>query len=369
MVTPGFYPIMGGTETVVRNLSVGLNRVGVHVDVMTFNMDRKWNPKWKGKIEEIDGMIVFKVPALNWFPIEHSPRITMGVNLIPGRFTNILRNYDIVHFHEDVSFPLFSFLVRKHKIFHVHGFDVNFYKRYHLSRVILKHVADLYISLSHHMEKDLVELGIAKDKIKCLPNGINAKIFCPGRGKEDNLLLFVGRIEPRKGLHVLLESLRYLKSTVHLVIVGPPGWSPEYYQDILRLIKKENQKGKHKIEYLGIIDESSKIKLCQKASIIILPSFGEGLPVVILEALSCETPVIATPVGGVPEVIRDGENGILVPLNNPPKLAKAIQYLLDNKDTRIRLGREGRKSIEVNFSLDVVVNKLCQIYRNLLVVN
>lgn len=369
MTTPGFYPIKGGTETVVKNLSIELNRVGVSVDIMTFNMDRKWHPKWKGKMEKIYGIKAFKIPALNWLPIEHSPRITLGVNLIPGRFTNILKDYDIIHFHEEFSFPIFSFLVRKPKIFHLHMLDVNFYKRYHLNRIILKHVADLYVSISRRMQKDLVGLGIPRDKIGYLPNGIDTKVFSPQQEKEDNLLLFIGRIDFRKGLHILLKSLRYLEKSTHLMIVGPPSWSLEYYQNILRLIEEENQKGKHKIDYLGVIDSQNLLMLYQKASIIILPSFAEGFPVVILEALSCETPVIATPVGGVPEVIRDRKNGILVPRNNPLKLAEAIQYLLDNKDIRIRLGLEGRKWIMDNFSLEVVVNKLCKIYRNLAVVD
>ena len=365
MVTPGFHPIKGGTETVVRNLSVELNKVGVHADVMTFNMDQKWNPRWKGKIEEIDGINVFKIPALNWLPIEHSPKITMRVNLIPGRFTNIFRKYDLIHFHEDLSFPFFSLLVRTPKIFHLHGLDVNFYKRYHLSRIILKHAANLYISISRQMERDLAELGIPESKIVCLPNGIDVELFRPEGEKEDNLLLFVGRISFEKGLHVLLESLRYLKEPVRLVIVGPTDWSLKYYQDILKLIEKENRTGKHEIEYLGALDQVDIIKWYQKASIFVLSSFMEAFPVVILEALSCGTPVIATPVGGVSEVVRDGENGFLVPLNNPPKLAEAIQHLLDNKDKRIRLGREGRRWMIRSFSLDVIVNKLCNIYNSL----
>jgi len=366
MVTPGFHPIKGGTETVVRNLSVELNRVGVHVDVMAFNMDRKWHSKWKGKIEEIDGIKVFKIPALNWLPIDHSPKITLGVNLIPGRFTNIMKKYDIIHFHEDVSFPLFSFFVKKHKIFQLHGFDVNFYKRYHLSRIIMKNVADLYISISSRMEKDLMELGIAKNRIIHLPNGVNTKLFCPQEEKEDDLLLFVGRITFTKGLHVLLKSLRYLERSVRLVFIGSADWSLKYHQDTLRCIEKENQMGKHKIEYLGALDQRSIVEWYQKASIVVLPSFVEAFPVVILEALSCETPVIATPVGGVPEVVRNGENGILVPVNNATKLAEAIQYLLDNEDVRIRLGLEGRKLIKRSFSLDVIAKKLCSIYTNLL---
>jgi glycosyltransferase involved in cell wall biosynthesis len=99
---------------------------------------------------------------------------------------------------------------------------------------------------------------------------------------------------------------------------------------------------------------------------MVLPSFIEAFGVVLLESLSCKTPVIATAVGGVPEVVRDHENGILVPPNNPLKLAEAIQYLLDNKDVRIRMGKEGRDLVESSFSLEVITKRLCDIYRNVL---
>lgn len=349
----------------VRNISIGLNRIGVHTDVMTFNMDRKWDPKWKGKTEKIEDITVFRIPALNWLPIEHSPRITFGINLIPGRFTKLLKRYDIIHFHEDLSFPLFSLLVKKPKILHLHGVDVDFYKRYYLSKFIFKQVADLYISISNRMKKDLKELGIPECRISYLPNGVNPNFFSPSRKKEENLLLFVGRITSGKGLHVLLESLSYLREPIHLVIIGPPDWDLQYHQKILKTVNKENREGKHKITYLGSLDQAEIVKWYQKASVFVLPSFWEAFPVVILEALACATPVIATPVGGVPEVIQSFENGILVPLNNPLKLAEAIQYLLDNKDARIRLGRAGRKLIVKHFSLDVVVSELYNIYKKL----
>jgi len=367
MVTPGYYPIKGGTETVVRNLSILLKKNGVHTDVMTFNMDRKWSPKWQGKIERIDGITVFKVPALNWLPIEHSPRITLGVNLIPGRFANLLKQYDVIHFHEaDFSFPLFSILARKPKIFHLHGISVDFFKRYHLSRAILKHVADLYISISKQMRKDLIDLGIPREKIAYLPNGVDVRLFCPRKEKENNLLLFVGRITSGKGLHVLLESLRYLEESIHLVIIGPADCDLRYYQNLFNTsIEKINREGKHKITYLGALDQADIVEWYQKASIFVLPSFSEALPVALLEALSCETPVIATPVGGVPEVVRNFENGILVPVSNPLKLAEAIQYLLDNKKTRIKFGRAAREKVIRNFSIGVIAKRLCDIYEGI----
>jgi len=365
MATPGFHPIKGGTETVVRNLSVELNKIGVHTDVMTFNMDRKYAPKWKGKIEKIDGITVFKIPALNWLQIEQSPRISLGVNLIPGRFTNLLREYDIIHFHEvDFSFPFFSFLVKKPKVLHLHGIHIDFFKRYHLSRIIFKHVADYYITITRQMEKDLTKLGITTNRIIYLPNSIDVNSFHPKGEKEDNLLLYLGRIVPVKGLHVLLESLRYVKQSTCLVIAGPIG-DFKYYQYITEQIERENRKGRHKVTYLGTVPQQELIRIYQKASIFILPSFWEAFPVTILEALSCETPVITTPVGGNPEVIRNFENGILVPVNDTSKLAEAVNYLLDDKDRRLEMGRKGREWVIKNFSAEVIARRLRRIYQEM----
>jgi glycosyltransferase involved in cell wall biosynthesis len=366
MAPPGFHPIRGGTETVVRNLSVELNRIGVHTDVMTFNMDRKYAPKWKRKIEKIDGVTVFKIPALKWLPIEPSPRINLRINLIPGRFTNLLNEYDIIHFHEvDFSFPLFSFFVKKPKILHLHGISVGYFKRYHLSRIIFKRVADYYITITKQMARDLTELGITTNRIIYLPNSINVNSFHPEGEKDGNLLLYVGRIVPVKGLHVLLESLRYLRQSTRLVIVGPIG-DFKYYQEILEHIERENEKGKHKITYLGTVPEAELMKIYQKASIFILPSFWEAFPVVILEALSCETPVITTPVGENPEVIRNFENGILVPVNDPLRLAEAINFMLDNKDNRTKMGRKGRELVIKKFSVEVIAKRLRKIYQEMI---
>jgi glycosyltransferase involved in cell wall biosynthesis len=366
MVTPCYYPVKGGTETTVRNLSIALNKNKIQTDIMAFNVDQNRNPKWQGKTEKIDGITVYKIPALDWIPIKHSYMITSGVNFIPGRFTNILKNYDIIHFHElELSFPFFSFFIKKPKIIHLHGIDYNFLKRHHISRFLLKNLANLYISISKQMKKDLVTLGIPENKIAYLPNSINTNLFTPQKQKEANLLLFVGRISQSKGLHILIKSLQHLKETVRLIIIGPPDWDINYYQHILKLIENENRKGKHEIMYLGSMEQTELVEWYQKASLFILPSFIEGFPVTILEALSCETPVIATPVGGIPEVIKNNETGILVQQDDPIRLAEAIQYLLENEDVRFRMVHEGRKRVIGQYSLEIASKKLCTIYEQL----
>jgi glycosyltransferase involved in cell wall biosynthesis len=367
MVTPTYYPIKGGAETVVHNLSIELSKRGVRTDILTFNMNQAWIPSWQGKIEKNDGVSIFKIPALNWFPMAHSDRITLGINLIPGRFRKLLKNYDIIHFHGgDLTFPLFSYTFKKPKIFHLHGFPSNLYRRYFLARLIFKNIADIYISLSKKMETQLVDIGIPNNKIRILHNGIDIKTFCPSKKKEDNLILFVGRITYDKGLHVLLKSLSYLRSKIHLVVIGPPAWDVEYFRKILLQMEDENKKGVHTITYLGAQEHTNIIKWYQKASIFVLPSFEEAFAVVNLEALACGTAVISTYVGGVSEVVKHNKNGLLIQPNNVIKLAEAVQYLLDNKDDRARFGRYGRNFVIENFSYSVITKKLYRIYEEML---
>jgi len=367
MVTPCYYPVKGGTETVVRNLAITLNKNGVKTDIMTFNLDQYRKPKWQGKIEKIDGISVFRIPALNWMWKLHSYRVTAGVNFIPGRFINILKNYDIVHFHEfELSFPFFMLLIRKPKILHLHGINYNFLKKHHISRFLLKHLANIYISISKQMTKELTALGISKSKIIYVPNSINTNFFKPGSRKVENLILYVGRISELKGLHILIKALEHLEENVQLVIIGPPDWNTNYYKNLLKLIEKENSRGKNEIKCLGAMEQNEILKWYQKASLLVLPSFAEGFPVTILEALSCETPVIATPVGGIPEIIQNYKTGILVPTGNSAVLAKAIDYLLKNRDVRLKMACEGRKLVERRYSLENACKTLISIYKQLI---
>jgi glycosyltransferase involved in cell wall biosynthesis len=130
-------------------------------------------------------------------------------------------------------------------------------------------------------------------------------------------------------------------------------------------IESENAKGKHEITYLGRVNQAQLIECYQEASIFVLPSVFEPFGIVLLEALSCATPVVATYTGGIPEVVKDGENGILVHVNDHLELAKAIQRLLDNKDERLSMGQAGRRYVVENFSLEHNTKRLSDIYEKM----
>ena len=371
MITPSYSPIIGGTERVVQNLTFKLNELGICTDILTLNMNQKWRPLWKEEIHSSDFKL-FRVPAINVFQnIKFNPlAFSFGLHIIPKLdFTKYFKSYDILHFHDDVdlSFPFFSSFVKKPKVFQCHTIVGNykFYKTRFLSREVLRKVADIYVCVSSESKKCLSALGIPSSKISIIHNGVDPEKFKPNKAsKIDNVILQVGRIERQKGLHVLLKSLKYLETPVILKVVGPKS----DYRYIHELMGSNNilKVGNHTVELLGSVnDQESLIKLYQQASMLVTPSLVEDFPVVNLEALSCETPVIASMVGGVGDAIENDFNGLLVPPNDPERLAAAIQKLLQNKQLRTKFGENGRKVVEEKFSWDSIAKELITKYEEI----
>lgn len=370
MITPGYHPIRGGTETMVENLSVELNKLGVSTDVLTFNMDRKWQSKPYTKQEEVRGVKVIRVGAFNF--ISRLPLHSLvNIHVVPMEFQKYLKSYDILHYHEtELSFPFFSLFVKKPKILQPHEMFFRRFRKYGLTRWIFNHAADLYLALTEQIKTELLELGVLESKIRYYPNSVDTDIFHPGKDKLKDTLLYVGRIIPRKGLHVLLKALGHLRRPVHLIVIGPPEHGSSYFQSVMQQIEIVNSKGKHKVSYLGNVDQAELVEWYRKASLFVLPSINEPFGIVLLEALASGTPVISTRSGGIPYAVKDGENAMLISeRNDPVDLAKAIEYLLENDQVRSKFELNGRKWVCQNYSLHVAARNLRKTMKNYFVMS
>jgi glycosyltransferase involved in cell wall biosynthesis len=102
------------------------------------------------------------------------------------------------------------------------------------------------------------------------------------------------------------------------------------------------------------------------SDVVVVSSLREGLPNVILEALALAKPVVATRVGGIPEIIRDGETGLLVPLRDPERLAEALLHLLRNPEEGKKLGEMGRAVVAREFNVETMAHKIAGVYREIL---
>lgn len=156
-------------------------------------------------------------------------------------------------------------------------------------------------------------------------------------------LLFVGRLEIRKGVTTLIEAMSLLRRhgcSPYLTVVGQGAMRADIEGQISAVGLAEV------VALAGPMDEAGVAKALGHADIVIVPSLSEGLPVVLMEAMACGLPVIASSVDGIPELVSDGVTGLLVPPADANALADAIQRLISSPELRLRFGRSGQQRVQ-----------------------
>ncbi|HEX8793398.1 MAG TPA: glycosyltransferase family 4 protein [Polyangiaceae bacterium] len=211
----------------------------------------------------------------------------------------------------------------------VHGTDVNDLLRRRSVRAIAKRVlplADAVVAVSRPLASELEALGVPRDRIHLVQNGIDASLFATterakarhalGLPQEERVILFVGRLEKRKGVFDLLDAFERARHRIdaRLVLVGEG-------VDGAR-VREAASRGR--IRVVGARPHEEVARWMAACDVLVLPSWMEGTPNVVLEALSSGRPVVATRVGGIPDVLSDDRAGILVPAHDPAALADAI---------------------------------------------
>ncbi|MBM9520467.1 glycosyltransferase family 4 protein [Desulforhopalus vacuolatus] len=187
--------------------------------------------------------------------------------------------------------------------------------------------------------------------LRYAPPGVDGDIFHPLKTRDlakCSYILCVGRLsDPRKNVTLLLHAYarlsHKLRDHVHLVLAGSSAPDVSFWK------KVETMGFRDHIKFVEKPSLDELVSLYQNASVFVLPSDEEGLGVVILEAMACAVPVVSTKSGGPDGIILDGENGYLVPLNTPEKMADRISFLLENYSLNIEMGWKARKSIEKRY--------------------
>jgi glycosyltransferase involved in cell wall biosynthesis len=230
----------------------------------------------------------------------------------------------------------------------------------------LLHTATNIAAVSHSVAGELGEYGIPPSRVQVLGNGVDHVRFSPvDLGPADPpYILSVGRLEHRKGFEDLIDCARLVCMRNNRVQFRIAGTGP-----LEGKLREEIQAAglQGRVLLLGhVADRPRMIRLYQRATIFVHAAHREGLPTVVLEAMACARPVVATAVSGALDVIVAEENGLLVPPHEPSQMARAIDRLLDAPYLRAGLGRAARSTIESRFSWDVVSQKYIGVYRRLL---
>jgi len=292
--------------------------------------------------------------------------------LIKTFFYLITKKIDIVHIHtgDIVSCKrkyIYFKLVRLFNpkiIFHFHG--ASFLDQYLDAPKILQErikylfeETDLVICLSNSWKDSILSIA-PRSTVRVLPNAVTIpEVSYPNKEKRDGLQIsFLGLIGERKGVFDLLKVIRKFIDKKYNISLNIGGNG-----EIERLNFMINNLGLSEyVKYLGWINEKEKDTLLRKTDIFVLPSYGEGLPMSILEAMSYSIPVVSTPVGGIPELISDGETGFLIEPGDIDALYTKLKQLIVDDKLRLMLGEKGREVIAQKHNIKKISKQIDQIY-------
>jgi glycosyltransferase involved in cell wall biosynthesis len=236
--------------------------------------------------------------------------------------------------------------------------------------------ADKVLSVSEDLKLHIVNLGISEDKVSVVPNGVDIEKFKPA-GKEyarkmlnlpqdKKIVLFVGALKKIKGVDYLIEAAKnFLDTNISLYMVGRDDGMKKSLEKRAQELKIGNY-----IKFTGPLTHEDIPLWFSASDILVLPSLSEGRPNVVLEAFACEVPVVATNVGGIPELMINGETGYLVPPKNTTDLSEKVNSLLGDRDLRIKMGKFGRRIlIQRGLTWETHAKKTVEIYSKLLMIS
>ena len=257
-----------------------------------------------------------------------------------------------------------AFLKRKKPlVLKFHGDDGRIYPFQNaFNRAVIRSMvrrADHILTISEEIRERLIEIGAKPDRITPISSGVNTHQFRQiprGQAREffnlpedREIVLFIGRLHPWKGIAEIIGTSREHPDL--LFILAGPGNIPPHPDNCL---------------FMGEVSPEEIPCLINASDLSILPSYTEGISNFIMESLSCEIPVIATAVGGNPELVSEGETGLLIQPKDSRSLSEAIGWMKDHPSDRAIMGKKGREHIMANHDEDIVTEKMIRVHQNLL---
>ena len=224
--------------------------------------------------------------------------------------------------------------------------------------------ADFLCCISSFARSQLMMLSPYEhwSKFVVSPLGVDPEIFAPKPERaapETFEILCVGRLTPAKGQHILIDAVERLTQEGRQVRLRLVGSGPD--ETSLREHAARSEAGECVI-FEGAINQDRIRDFYAAADAFCLPSFAEGLPVVLMEAMAMELPCVTTHIAGIPELIRDGVDGLLVPPSDRDALVTALARLMDDAELRQRMGKSGRARVVEHYDLRRSVERLARIF-------
>lgn len=228
-------------------------------------------------------------------------------------------------------------------------------------------------AVSYYLKEHFKKRGVGAKEIIVIPNGVDQEDFVPDNNKRDtreelgldteNLIVCISRLESKNGTEDLIKAAKILQADIKnfkIAIIGNGSLRKK-----LEKIKDELGLEKN-VVFLGDIPHGIVPKYLACSDVFIRPSLAEGFGIVFIEAMACEVPVIGTPVGGIPDFIRNGETGLFCEPGNPEDIAEKIETLIKNKELKDRLVRNAKQTVTEVYVWDKIVQRIKNIYKEII---
>lgn len=252
--------------------------------------------------------------------------------------------------------------------------------------------ADGVVAVSEAMRQDVMTLyDVPENKVRVIPNGIDPDEYRlverpdilqkHGVDPAKPFVLFVGRITRQKGIVHLVNAIEHLREGTQVVLCAGAPDTEDIAREMEAAVAAARSAGRYDIIWIAdMLPREETIALYAGAAVFVCPSVYEPFGIINLEAMACETAVVASAVGGIPGIVVDGETGVLVPLEArgaadfEPRdadrfsrdLAEAVNRLMDDEDMRRRMGEAGRRRVVERYSWRAVAARTVQFYEELL---
>ncbi|MBK9713250.1 MAG: glycosyltransferase family 4 protein [Kouleothrix sp.] len=236
---------------------------------------------------------------------------------------------------------------------------------YYLERQAIEHATAITSPSQAMVELTNTWLSLGEKDINIVPNPVNCGTFSPGSAPRKQEVLFVGRLERRKGVEMLVRALPHVLSRcpeATFRFIGSDGPDPYGRSWRERLVSGLTSAERAQV-YFEQVPRDALIDRYRRAAICVMPSGWENFPYGLLEAMSCGTPVVATRAGGLPELVEHGVTGLLVEPGDSLGLADALCDLLEHAGRREELGRNARTQVEASLSVERVVPRMIDVYQ------
>jgi glycosyltransferase involved in cell wall biosynthesis len=243
------------------------------------------------------------------------------------------------------------------------GLEKNAILKFYEKRTI--RIADHILSVSNHIANITQQSFQEKFTFQTIYNGVDLNIFSPETVERDlTKIILVGRMHPYKGFDELFASMNHLFALNDQVNFEIICTIIENYKE--RLLDKVDLRHHHRISFIGRVPNNELKKHYSAANLSILPSLSEAFPIIPLESMACETPVIISNRFSSMEIITNGEDGFLVDIMEPKKLAEQIALILADQDKIESMRKMARNKIALNFNIDQIIATNIQFYESIL---